>query len=144
RSTSSPPPCTGSTHRAPRRCPPPAANPTRTWSSACVKWARLPRRKTGPIRRRSRARALQLHVLVGDGLRVDAAVRRRDPPGHLARLRHALLQALDEGDVLRGRQPLVLLRLEFGGRDRLALRVRVQAGPGTDAAAKACRRQLEL
>src|SRR5262245_33456305 len=53
----------------------------------------------------------QLHVLELHRLAVDAAGRRRDPSGELARLYHRLHQTRHEGVIVRSRQPLVVARV---------------------------------
>src|SRR4051812_9945989 len=89
------------------------------------------------------ASSVQLHVLVVHRQVVDSALGRRDPGGHLPRVRHFLHQRMDErpvrlrGDPLLERFPKKLLG------NQPALRVRGQSRPGADRAAKARRGQGE-
>ena len=82
------------------------------------------------------------HVLEIDRQPVDAALRRGDVVGELARLVDRLhLDAVQVGLVLGRRQPLVLAALPLLGGQRLAERVEVLAGVDADLAVEAARRQ---
>src|SRR5258708_2548119 len=58
------------------------------------------------LRNSPRSRSLKLDVFVFDREVVDAALGRRDPAGHPARLDHALHEGMDEGAVRLRRDPL--------------------------------------
>src|SRR5437868_6951881 len=57
-----------------------------------------------------RSAPVHLHIFEIAGLVVDAYLGGRDPGGELATLPARLHQALDEGAIVLGRHPLVLLR----------------------------------
>src|SRR4051794_4278036 len=114
--------------------------PTTLWSQTrCAT-----RLRYAPTGLDSNAPSSELHVFVFDRIRVDAAIRWRDPARHLAGLGHALHQALDECVIRFARQPFVPARIEFGLADGLAFRRGRHAGPDADLAAKARGRQLEF
>src|SRR5438105_365726 len=81
--------------------------------------------------------SVELDVLMLHRQLVDAAVGRRDPAGHLARLDHALLQRMDEAAVRVGGDPPGQLFLVLLLRNEIALRVHRQSRPSADRATEA-------
>src|SRR5258708_36317165 len=71
--------------------------------------ALAPARSASSMRFRNspRSRSVKLDVFVFDREVVDAALGRRDPAGHPARLDHALHEGMDEGAVRLRRDSLL-------------------------------------
>src|SRR5712691_9330687 len=88
--------------------------------------------------------SIQAHVLVVHRQVVDAALRRRDPRGHLPGLDHALHQALDVVSVGCARQPAGHASVVLFAADGPALEIGGNVRPGADRAAEAVARQLQL
>src|SRR6185436_9440833 len=104
---------------------------------------RAPARSASSISFRNSEFLMELDVLVPHGEIVDAAVGRRDPAGHLARLDHLLHQRMHEGAVgLRGNPGMELFLVLLLGK-HFPLRIHRLARPGADGAAEARRGQGE-
>src|SRR3954466_9019637 len=89
------------------------------------------------LRKASSSSLVKLDVFVLYGEVVDAALRRRDPRGHLAGLGHLLHERMDEGAVALRGDPIVEPALVFMTVDLLPGGVDRHARPGPDRAAEA-------
>src|SRR5258708_2643992 len=81
------------------------------------------------------------HVFEVNRLRVDAAFGRRDPAGHFAAFENAMHYAMYIGAIVRRRQPIIQMRVEFFLGDRFAFRIRRDVCPASHGAAKSGTRQ---
>src|SRR5271169_2380821 len=87
--------------------------------------------------------SLQLHVLVVNGIVIDAAVGWSDPRRHLARLIDTLHQAQDEAPVALAGQPPGLVCRELLVADGLAFGRRRHTRPIADVPPEARTRQSQ-
>src|SRR5262245_11182005 len=88
--------------------------------------------------------AHQLHVLELHRLAVDAARRRRDPPGKLPRLHHRLHQTRHERVVVGRRQPLAMASIPLRLAHDPPVGRHAQLAEVANGAVEAAVRQLQL
>src|SRR3954469_23783256 len=115
------------------------SEPCRGHSSRSTTSAFAPARSASSMRFRkwSSSVSVKVDVLVVQAEVIDAALRRRNPAGHLAGFDDPVHEGMDEGAVALRRDPVLEPLLVFVALDHPAVRVDRHAGPRADRATEA-------